>query len=115
MTRDVVVYIEDILRSIDRIAEYLRDVTLETFRDDQKTIDAVIRNFEIIGEATKRIPRTIVEKYPHVPWSDAAAMRDVLIHDYPDILLDVVWHTSKENLPVFKQQLETIRRDIETK
>ncbi len=65
-----------------RIEVYASNMTFDQFADDQKTIDAVDRNFEIIGEATKHIPEKIRNEYPEVPWKDMAAMRDKLIHGY---------------------------------
>ncbi len=104
--RDFQVYVEDIIDVINSIEEYTQGLTYETFVKDRKTIDAVIRNFEIIGEATKQIPKHIRQEYPKVPWKDKAGMRDKLIHGYFGVQLDVVWKTVKERLPTVKPLVE---------
>jgi uncharacterized protein with HEPN domain len=100
--RDYQVYLEDIISAIDSIKAYTKDLSYESFASDKKTVDAVIRNFEIIGEATKHIPLAVRREYPKVPWRDMAGMGDKLIHGYFGVQLDVVWKTVKERLPVVR-------------
>jgi uncharacterized protein with HEPN domain len=97
--RDFQVYVEDIIDAINSIDQYTKAMTYEQFVNDRKTVDAVIRNFEVIGEATKHVPAAVRQKYPKVPWRDMAGMRDKLIHGYFGVQLDVVWKTIKERLP----------------
>jgi hypothetical protein len=97
--RDFEVYLEDIISAIDSIEAYTKGLTYEGFVDDKKTVDAVIRNFEIIGEATKQVSLSIRREYPEVPWRYMAGMRDKLIHGYFGVQLDVVRKTIKERLP----------------
>ena len=104
--RDFQVYVEDIIDAIDSIEEYTGELTYEQFVKDKKTVDAVVRNFEIIGEATKQIPEKVRKKYHRVPWRDMAGMRDRLIHGYFGVNLDVVWKTIKERLPIVKPLVE---------
>ena len=80
--RDFQVYVEDIIDAINSIEAYTKGLTYEGFVRDRKTVDAVIRNFEVIGEATKHIPLAVRREYPKVPWRDMAGMRDKLIHGY---------------------------------
>ncbi len=97
--RDFQVYVEDIIAAINSIEAYTKGLTYEDFVSDKKTVDAVIRNLEVIGEATKQVPLGVRQKYPKVPWRDMAGMRDKLIHGYFGVQLNVVWKTIKERLP----------------
>jgi len=100
--RDYKIFLEDILTAITNIENYTADQSLEKFRLDTKTQDAVVRNLEIIGEATKRIPDSVRQAYPEIEWKPATAMRDFLIHEYPEVDIEAVWDTIKTDIPVFK-------------
>lgn len=100
--RDSRVYLDDILDAINKIEKYTKELSFEAFVKDQKTIDAVVRNFEIIGEATKHVTEKVRKEHPEVPWSYMAGMRDKLIHGYFGVKLDVIWKTIKERLPEVK-------------
>ncbi len=106
--KDDKIYIEHILQSIDRIKTYLADKDYKTFSDDFLTQDAVVRQLEIIGEATKRLSEKLREDNPDVPWSDMAGMRDILIHDYIDVDIDIVWKTASESISELKKLLESL-------
>lgn len=107
MKRDYKVYLQDILECIERIEEYVGDMSYEDFIDDQKTVDAVIRNIEIIGEATKHIPDTVRNKYL-LPWRQMAGMRDKIIHGYFDVVYSIVWETAIHDLPLVKPKIREI-------
>jgi uncharacterized protein with HEPN domain len=94
--KDDSIYIDHILNSINRIIDYISGKDREAFESDQLTQDAVVRQLEVIGEATKRVSNELSLKNPDIPWSDMAGMRDVLIHDYIDVDLGVVWKTASE-------------------
>ncbi|MBU2054682.1 DUF86 domain-containing protein [Patescibacteria group bacterium] len=100
--RDYVLFLEDIVEAIGKIEIYSGDLSLDEFRANAMAVDAVIRNFEIIGEAAKNIPVKVKEKYPNVEWKEAAGFRDVLIHAYFGIDVEAVWDTIKNNVPMFK-------------
>ena len=75
-------YLEDILISINRISEYIEGFTFTSFKKEFKTVDAVIRNFEIIGEAAKNVPANLKQKYPDVPWEEMYRLRNKVSHEY---------------------------------
>jgi uncharacterized protein with HEPN domain len=100
--KDDSIYIDHILNSINRIIDYISGKNREAFESDQLTQDAVVRQLEVIGEATKRVSNELRLKNPDIPWSDMAGMRDVLIHDYIDVDLGVVWKTASEDIPNLK-------------
>lgn len=110
--RDFQIYIEDIIQAIDNIQTYTEGLTYQDFEGDKKTIDAVIRNFEVIGEATKQMPLVIRQKYSKVPWREMAGMRDKLIHGYFGVQLDVVWKTVKERLPAVRKLLAEVLTEL---
>jgi len=100
-------YINDIRDAIDKIHSFVSGMTFEQFSVDDKTVFAVIRALEIIGEATKKIPNDKREIYPNVPWNEMAGMRDKLIHDYIGVNLHVVWKTVQEDIPRLESLLES--------
>ena len=100
--KDDSIYIDHILNSINRILDYISGKDREAFEADQLTQDAVVRQLEVIGEATKRVSKELRSKNPDIPQSDMAGMRDVLIHDYIDVDLGVVWKTISEDIPNLK-------------
>jgi uncharacterized protein with HEPN domain len=103
--RDYILFIEDILTCIEKIERYTHNVSFEEFCGNDMAVDAVIRNFEIIGEAVKKIPEEIKNKYANVEWKEAAGFRDVLIHDYFGIDIEAVWDTVRNNIPPFKKEI----------
>jgi len=108
--RNYLLFLNDILQSIRKIERYTKGLSFEALRKNQLVVDAVIRNFEIIGEATKNIPKNIKDKYPDTEWKEASGFRDVLIHDYFGIDVQAVYDTIKNNLPSFKKHILNIIR-----
>lgn len=113
MRRKIEVYLQDVLESCDFVTADLSSVTLSEFSNNRMLQDAVIRRFEIIGEAVKHVPAELRKKYPDATWQDATAFRDVLIHDYPEIVMDEVYHTALHDLPVFREQIATVLSDLQ--
>lgn len=101
-------YLDDLLLAMTRISEYINDHTFESFKKDYKTVDAVIRNFEVIGEASKNIPGEIKSKYPEVPWAEMYLLRNKVSHEYFGIDYDIIWDVAYNHLPENKAQIEQI-------
>lgn len=99
--------IADILECVTKIEDYTAGMTFADFRASPKTVDAVYRNLEVIGEAARHIPPDIEARHPAVPWSRMRGMRDVLIHEYFGVDLETVWQTIHSNLP---QLLDVLRK-----
>lgn len=104
-------YIEDIQFSMERIAEYTENYTLSLFRNDQKTVDAVIRNFEIIGEASKNISTEIKQKYTHIPWDEMYALRNKITHEYFGVDFEIIWEIATNHLPLNKLEIDKLLED----
>lgn len=111
MTKNWGDYIADILAAIKETEEFTRGMSYKTFSSDKKTINAVIRSLEIMGEAAKRVPDHVKEKYPDIPWKRMAGMRDKLIHEYSGVDLEIVWTVVKEELPPIKPFIEKLYND----
>jgi uncharacterized protein with HEPN domain len=111
MIRDYLLYLEDIIERIEKIERFIDGMDYIAFREDDKTVSACIREIEVIGEATKKIPKEITEQFNDLPWSLMAKMRDKLIHWYYEIDEEIVWKVAKEKLPFVKTE---IMRIVET-
>ena len=108
--RDYLLFLEDILSAIDKIERYTNDLTFEGLSQNEMAADAILRNFEIIGEAAKNVPERVRRKYPFVEWKEAIGFRNVLIHDYFGIDLEAVWDTVRKNIPSLKSNIMKVVR-----
>lgn len=100
-------YVLHILESIDKIDHYIGNLSHDEFVKDDKTVDAVIRQFMILGEAASRVSGDFRENHPEIPWHLATGMRNQLVHGYLEVDTEVVWETAIEDLPQLKKQLSS--------
>ena len=112
MKRNYSLYIDDILRSIEKIERFVEGYDFESFREDDKTVSACVREIEVIGEAAKQIPEEITKQYLNIPWSLMAKMRDKMIHWYFEIDEEIVWKVIIEQFPTLKIDIEKMKNDI---
>ncbi len=99
-------YFEDIINSIEKIEKYVDGMNVEEFYNDFKTIDAVVRNLSIIGEAANNLSENIKIKNPDIPWNEVVGMRNKIIHEYFGVDEEILWKTIKDDLPELKRLLE---------
>ena len=113
MKREIVDYIEDIISAMDKAMDFVKNMSYEEFIGDDKTVFAVVRALEIVGEAAKNIPGDIRKNYPEIPWKDLAGMRNKVIHKYFGVPLSPVWRAVKEEIPPLKPLFEKILKELE--
>lgn len=100
--------LEDIVASANKILSYTSDLNYEQFLEDEKTMDAVIRNFEIIGEAANRLPEEIKDQYPQIDWHRIRGFRNRIVHDYMGIDYKIVWLIKESFLPKLISDINAI-------
>ncbi|MEX2411805.1 MAG: DUF86 domain-containing protein [Candidatus Paceibacterota bacterium] len=106
--RTYIIFLTDIQTAMSRIAEYIKGYDFENFKKDYKTVDAVIRNFEIIGEASKNLSEIIKEKYPDIPWKEMYYLRNRVSHEYFGVDYEIIWDVATNYLPENKTQIDQI-------
>lgn len=108
--RDPRLYLLDILESGKAIMEYIAGMSMENLKKDRKTYSAIIREFEIIGEAVSKLPKDLKNRYPEVPWRDIKDFRNILTHEYFSIDVEILWRVIKEDLP---DLISTVKKILE--
>jgi len=111
--REYLDYVRDMLDNAEKAISFMEGMTFEQFTKDEKTVYAVVRAIEIIGEAARKIPKDLQKTYAEIPWREIIGTRDKLIHDYFGVNLSVVWRTAREDLPPLVAQLRTVLKDFD--
>lgn len=106
--RPIKLYLHDIKEAIGKIESYTRQIVFDEFKKDAKTIDAVVRNIEIIGEAARHIPSEIRIRHIEIPWKEIIGTRSKVIHEYFGVDEEILWKTVTEDIPQLKKQIEKI-------
>jgi len=110
--RDYADYVEDIVTAIADIEQFVRGMGFEEFSKDKKTVFAVVRAIEIIGEAARQIPESLKNKHTEVPWKEMAGIRNKIAHEYFGVDVEVIWDTVKKNIPELKPLISDMLRDM---
>lgn len=113
MKREYRDYIQDILNSIDKAINFVGNMSYEQFIEDDKTIFAVTRAIEIIGEAVKNIPDEVKLKHPEIPWREIAGTRDKMAHEYFGVDLEIIWNVVKERISPMKERFKKIMEELQ--
>lgn len=110
--RGVLLRLYDILESLKKIESFVKGCDYKTFLAEPMRQDAIVRNVQIIGEAAKRVPQDICDRYSTIPWRQLKAIRDVIVHNYYEIVPETVWRVATEELPGLKQSFQNIYDDL---
>ena len=112
MKREFLDYIEDIVSAMSNAEAFTEGMQFEDFARDNKSVYAAVRALEIIGEAVRKVPASVRNRYPAIPWKEMAGMRDKLIHEYFGVDLETVWETVKANIPKTKPLIKRILKSL---
>ena len=106
--------LEDIVQAVEKILRYTDGMTFEQFLADDRTVDAVVRNLTVIGEAARHIPDDFTAGHPEIPWKEMRGIRNVVVHEYFGVSKTIVWETTKRDLPVLLPSLRGVLERLST-
>lgn len=109
--RPYTMFINDIISSIKKIGEYIENLSYQEFIEDTKTVDAVLRNLEIIGEASRNIGEDARKKFPNIPWRRMIGLRNIVSHAYFGVDLELIWEIVSKNLPGLEAKIKNMLKD----
>jgi uncharacterized protein with HEPN domain len=108
MSRDYLLYLEDILESCGKIVRYTEQLSFDQFLEDEQTYDAVVRNLEIIGEAAKNVPENVRLRYPDIEWRKIAGLRDIIAHEYFGVDDDILWDIIQNKIRSLQAEVRSV-------
>lgn len=111
MSRSIRLYLDDIIKSCDKILKYTKGITFEEFIANDLVYDAVIRNLEILGEATKQLPQDLRNRYLDTEWRNIAGLRDILAHAYFQVRDEIIWDTVQNKVQLLKTQIQLLSQE----
>jgi len=115
MNREYLDYLQDILDSVNDIEIFIEGMNFQEFEKDRKTVNAVVRSLEIVGEAAKKVPDEVKEKYTDIPWKNITVMRDKLVHEYFGVDEEIVWKVVSEEIPALKPLVQKLFDELDKK
>lgn len=110
--RDYRLYLSDIQEAANKIITFTKGYSYKKFSADERTVDAVIRNLEVIGEASKHVPKRLKDQYPEVDWHAMVGLRNIIAHEYFGVDLKIIWKTVRERIPELNKQIKSIIADL---
>lgn len=110
--RSVLLLLQDIQEAIQNIINYTQNMSFEEFLNDSKTRDAVVRNFEIIGEAANKLPKDFINQKKQIDWAGVIGFRNVLVHDYFGIDYEILWKIKSESIPELELEIKSLLKPL---
>lgn len=112
MSRDPRLFLDDMITACEKIRRYVAGRTRDAFEKDEQAYDAVLKNLEVIGEASKRLPAAIKDAHPEILWRDISGLRDIVVHEYFGLDRDIVWDVVDQSVPILVAQLRDLADEI---
>ena len=106
--RSVKLLLQDIFEAVHNILTYTAEISFDEFKTDQKTKDAVVRNFEIVGEAANKLPKDFLDQNKHIDWAGIVGFRNILVHDYLGIDYEILWKIKSDSLPGLESEIDSL-------